>query len=207
MLGHGLLKSSTTWSKRTHPPMPATPSDEHLARGVQAGRAADLALLVERHHSLLLGFLYRLTGGDRALAEDLAQETFLRLLRRIDQFQPARPFKPWLYAIAVNAARDHYKSADARHTETLADDYDAPDPHTPAEAALAADEWGQVVAAVRGLPLHQREVVLLRYADDLSLQDIALALSIPVGTVKSRLSLALGRLRAHLAPAASEEHA
>jgi RNA polymerase sigma-70 factor (ECF subfamily) len=178
--------------------MAALPPDEQLARGVQAGRPADLALLVERHHGPLLGFLYRLTGGDRALAEDLTQETFLRLLRRIDQFQPARPFKPWLYAIAVNAARDHYKSADARHTEALPEDYDAPDPAPPADAVLVAEAWEQVAAAVRTLPLHQREVLVLRYADDLPLQDIALVLGIPIGTVKSRLSLALGRLRAAL---------
>jgi RNA polymerase sigma-70 factor, ECF subfamily len=185
--------------------MPAMPSDEQLARGVQAGRASDLALLVERHHSPLLGFLYRLTGGDRPLAEDLAQETFLRLLRGIHQFQPARPFKPWLYAIAVNVGRDHYKSADARHTDSLTEDYDAPDPLTPVEAALAAEAWQQVAAAVSALPLHQREVVVLRYADDLPLNEIAAILSLPVGTVKSRLSLALGRLRAQLAPAAEEE--
>jgi RNA polymerase sigma-70 factor, ECF subfamily len=182
------------------------PSDEQLAHGVQAGRASDLALLVERHHSPLLGFLYRLTGGDRPLAEDLAQETFLRLLRGIHQFQPARPFKPWLYAIAVNVSRDHYKSADARHTDSLAEDYDAPDPRTPMEATLAAEQWQQVAKAVGTLPLHQREVVVLRYADDLPLNEIAAILRLPVGTVKSRLSLALGRLRAQLAPAATEEH-
>lgn len=204
MLGHSLLTTHPDWTQRVPPAMPAMPSDEQLARGVQAGRPTDLALLVERHHSPLLGFLYRLTGGDRPLAEDLAQETFLRLLRRMDQYQPARPFKPWLYAIAVNAARDHFKSADARRTDALAEDFDAPASHTPAETALAADEWRQVAAAVRGLPLHQREVVLLRYTDDLSLTDIAAVLNIPVGTVKSRLSLALGRLRAHLAPAVEE---
>jgi RNA polymerase sigma factor (sigma-70 family) len=178
--------------------MPAATTDEQLARGVQAGAAADLARLVERHHSPLLGFLYRLTGGDRPLAEDLAQETFLRLLRHIDQFQPGRPFKPWLYAIAVNTARDHYKSADSRHTEALAPDFDAPGSETPVEAALRAEEWQRVARAVRGLPLHQREVVVLRYVDDLPLQAIAEVLNVPTGTVKSRLSLALGRLRAAL---------
>jgi RNA polymerase sigma-70 factor (ECF subfamily) len=186
--------------------MPSLLSDEQLARGVQAGRADDLALLVERHHGPLLGFLYRLTGGDRPLAEDLAQESFLRLLRGIHQFEPARPFKPWLYAIAVNAARDHFKSADARCTESLADDFDAPDPSTPLETTLDAEAWRQVADAVRALPLHQREVVVLRYADDLPLSQIAEVLNIPVGTVKSRLSLALGRLRARLTPASEDAH-
>ena len=201
MLSHRFIPAYAAPIQRPVPALPATPTDEHLARGVQAGRSDDLALLVERHHSPLLGFLYRLTGGDRPLAEDLAQETFLRLLRRIGQYQPARAFKPWLYAIAVNTARDHYKSADARHTDTMAPDFDAPAVGTPVETALAAETWQQVVAGVRALPLHQREVVVLRYADDLSLQEIAEVLAIPVGTVKSRLSLALGRLRAGLAVA------
>src|SRR5512147_3215993 len=97
-------------------------TDEQLARRVQRGHISDLTLLVERHHSPLLGFLYRLTGGDRALAEDLTQESFLRALRSIQQYQPSRRFKPWLYAIAVNVARDHFKRADTRYAVTLTDD-------------------------------------------------------------------------------------
>jgi RNA polymerase sigma-70 factor, ECF subfamily len=199
MLSHRLIPAYALYTQRPVLALPATPTDEHLARGVQAGHSADLALLVERHHSPLLGFLYRLTGGDRPLAEDLAQETFLRVLRRIGQYQPARAFKPWLYAIAVNAARDHYKSADARQTDSMAPDFEAPADGTPVEIALAAETWQQVVAGIRALPLHQREVVVLRYADQLSLQQIAEVLAIPLGTVKSRLSLALSRLRAELA--------
>lgn len=175
------------------------PSDEQLAQGVQAGARDDLAALVTRHHSPLLGFLYRLTGGDRPLAEDLVQEVFLRVLRSIGQYHPARPFKPWLYAVAVNAARDHYKRAETRRTEALPPDYDAPGEPSPLAAVTAAETWAQVAAAVRALPEPQREVLLLRYSEDLSLAEIAEVLAIPVGTVKSRLSVALGRLRAHLA--------
>src|SRR3989304_58224 len=65
-------------------------TDEQIARSVQQGRIDDLALLVERHHSSLLGFLYRMTGGDRALAEDLVQDTFLHVLRSIRQYRPAQ---------------------------------------------------------------------------------------------------------------------
>lgn len=176
------------------------PSDEQLALGLQSGNSDALTGLVERHHSPLLGFLYRLTGGDRALAEDLVQETFLRVLRSIGQFHPGRPFKPWLYAIATNIARDHFKQAEMQHADSASDSEaqweSAGDPADGPEARLLIDgEARQVAAAVTALPLHQREAVILRYYQDLSLADIASALDVPVGTVKSRLNLGLKRLR------------
>ncbi len=170
-------------------------SDEQLARNVQRGRTADLAALVERHHSSLLGFLYRLTGGDRPLAEDLTQEAFLRALRSIRQYRLAQRFKPWLYAIAVNAARDHFKRADTRYAATVSDD-DLLGLVAPIEWDDAPVDAGQqVAAALAALPAHQREAIILRYYQDLSLAEIAEVLAIPIGTVKSRLSLGLRQLR------------
>jgi RNA polymerase sigma-70 factor (ECF subfamily) len=173
-------------------------TDEQLARRVQRGHTSDLALLVERHHSPLLGFLYRLTGGDRALAEDLTQETFLRALRSIRQYQTSRPFKPWLYAIAVNVARDHFKRAETRHAVTLTDDelLALPDP-IDLDETIEFD-GPRLIAAMMALPVRQREAIILRYDQDLSLAEIAAVLSIPIGTVKSRLSLGLRRLRQQL---------
>lgn len=170
-------------------------SDEDLARGIQRGIKVDLTRLVERHHGPLLGFLYRMTGGNRPLAEDLAQETFLRVLRGIGQYQYPRPFKPWLYGIATNLARDHYKQAEMRHTISMPErtpeiEADAP------EASLLEDiEAQQVAFAITSLPAHQREAVVLRYYQELSLAEIADVLNVPVGTVKSRLSLGLKQLR------------
>jgi RNA polymerase sigma-70 factor (ECF subfamily) len=174
----------------------AEAADEHLARDAQRGSLEAVTRLVERHHGPLLGFLYRLTAGDRPLAEDLVQETFTRMLHRFHQYRPAQPFKPWLYAIAVNLARDHFKRADTRRTQALPADYDAPGEPSPLQALLADETWRAVAALVRSLPAHQREVLLLRYVEDLSLEDIARIAGIPVGTVKSRLSIALARLRA-----------
>jgi RNA polymerase sigma-70 factor (ECF subfamily) len=166
-----------------------------LARSIQRGEAEALNTLVERHHSPLLGFLYRLTGGDRALAEDLAQEAFLRVLRSIEQYAHPRPFKPWLYAIATNTARDYFKRADTRYTDSMAEDFDSPADDPPDAHLLAAEDARQVAAAMAALPDHQRETVVLRYYQDLSLNEIAEALDVPVGTVKSRLSLGLKRMR------------
>ncbi len=172
--------------------------DENLMLGIQQGNRGDLSALVERHHSPLLGFLYRMTGGDRSLAEDMVQETLLRLLRSIDQYQYPRPFKPWLYTIATNLVRDHYKRAEIRHTQSMPDDsveYLRYLDDGPEDVVLFGDETQQVILAMRRLPEHQREAVILRYFQELSLAEIAEILDVPVGTVKSRLSLGLGRLR------------
>src|ERR1051326_8279242 len=84
-------------------------SDEQVLVAVMAGDQVAFAALVTRHHAPLLGYLYRLVGGDRLLAEDLVQETFLRMLRQ-RTCPPDRPFKPCLYTIAANLARTHLKS-------------------------------------------------------------------------------------------------
>ncbi len=173
-------------------------SDEQLARNVQRGGTADLAVLVERHHSALLGYLYRMTGGDRPLAEDLTQEAFLRALRSIQQYRVTQRFKPWLYAIAVNAARDHFKRAEIRYAATLDDEnlLGLADPIELDDTPPVSG--GQIAAALAALPVQQRETIILRYYQDLSLAEISEALAIPIGTVKSRLSLGLRQLRARL---------
>lgn len=173
-------------------------SDEQLAFGIQRGRADDLTLLVERHYGPLLGFLFRLTGGDRVLAEDLTQETFLRMLSNIDTYRYPRPLKPWLYAIAVNLTRDHFKQAEFRHTDSVPTHFDIPVANTPETELVTNEETQRVAAAMNHLPLLQREAILLRYFHDLSLDEISQVLQVPVGTVKSRLSLGLKRLKERL---------
>src|SRR5579875_1676794 len=88
---------------------------------ILAGDQAALAVLVTRHHAPLLGYLYRLVGGDRPLAEDLVQETLLHVLQQ-RAYPAQRLFKPWLYTIATNLARDHFKSAAVRKRGQTGDD-------------------------------------------------------------------------------------
>jgi RNA polymerase sigma-70 factor, ECF subfamily len=175
-------------------------SDEQLAREAQHDQDDCLRELIERHHALLFGFLYRLTGGKRALAEDLTQDAFLNAIQSLHQYQYPRPFKPWLYAIASNRARDYFKLADSRRTtdflEEVWDDFPAGDrTEMPEERLLEQIEIQRLVAVMRRMPYLQREVLVLRYSQDLSLAVIAEILNIPLGTVKSRISLGLGHLR------------
>jgi RNA polymerase sigma-70 factor, ECF subfamily len=171
-------------------------TDEELALGVQQGSREDFTMIMDRHYSPLLGYLYRMCGGTRTLAEDMVQETFLRLLRGIRLYQPTRPFKPWLYAIATNIARNHYALADTRHTSNLVKEADYfSDDESTEETVISGQAAEAVLGALGQLPPHQREVVVLFYYQELSQKEIADTLHIPVGTVKSRLSLGLRRLR------------
>ena len=173
-------------------------SDELLAQGVQQGQQPHLTVLVERYHAPLLRFLLRMSHENRQLAEDLVQETFLRLLASISHYHYPRPFRPWLYTIARNLLRDHLKRADTWRTGSLPDDEidhwqsKLPEPDT---AVATQETHQQIVVTMQQLPHRQKEAILLRYVEDLSLQEISDILNIPVGTVKSRLSLGLKRLR------------
>jgi RNA polymerase sigma-70 factor (ECF subfamily) len=173
----------------------STGTDEQLAQQLQNGDRAALAALVERHYDPLLGYLYRLARGDRPLAQDLAQETFLHALRGIAHYTYPRPFKPWLYAIATNLARNHYNRADTRRTDNTDEDAEYGAEDAPDSELFERDEAQAVIAALDSLPDHQREVIVLYFYQSLSQQAIAETLAIPLGTVKSRLSIGVSRLR------------
>ncbi len=92
------------------------PTDEELVRAWQRGDVEALETLVRRYHAPLVAHLYRVLG-DTHLAEDLAQETFLRLVRDVQTYRYPRPFRPWFYAIAHHLVSNHYASAYARRVE------------------------------------------------------------------------------------------
>ena len=175
-------------------------SDEALMSAVMNGKSTALAMLVERYHGPLLGYVYRLVGGDRPLAEDIVQETFLRILQK-SGYQAGRPFKPWLYAIATNLVRDHFKSAAVRRTISQAnhDEELARQEYATAgspEVALSNLEQGyEIAAALSRLGEEYRAALVLRFYHGLSLQEIADVLHIPLGTVKSRLYVGTHHLR------------
>lgn len=170
-------------------------SDEDLFREWQQGGAGALEALVLRHHAPLLAHLYRMTGDVHA-AEDLVQETFLRLVREAGAYRYPRPFLPWLYTIARNLARNEWQSAYRRRVS----------PGEPVERAATGEpgpaEWLErwerrqgILRALSALTCEQREVLSLRYGRELSVEETAAVLGIPPGTVKSRVFTALRRLR------------
>lgn len=194
---HGVMSYQSVAADRVHDGDDDV-EDHQLARQAQRGSRRAAGALIERHYDAIFGYLYRLSGGDRARAEDWTQETFLRALRSLATYDPQRAFTTWLYAIATNIVRDHAASADARRVSTAPDDaddrWDADDP--PLDASLIADADARAVAeALASLTDTQREAVVLVYYQGVSLREAADALGIPLGTVKSRLWYAIARLR------------
>lgn len=140
---------------------------------------------------------------DRALAEDLAQETLAKALTHVDQLRDPERLRSWLFGILANQWRDHLRALrPLLDIDTLDDEWPSPDP-TPDEACGRAQVAAQVRCAVARLPMGQRQVLTLVDLEEFSYAEVALALGIPIGTVMSRLCRARTALRAYLAPQAT----
>ncbi len=163
-------------------------SDEELMTLVARGDERALGALVERHAGRMHAHLVRMTGSGED-AEDLLQETWLRVARAARSFEPGRAVRPWLLGIASNLARDlHRRRAVRRRFASEAHDESEPAPARPLETLALRDRVGR-------LPDRLREVLWLRYHEDLSEAEMAEALGIPRGTVKSRLHGAIRELK------------
>jgi RNA polymerase sigma-70 factor, ECF subfamily len=179
-------------------------TDEQLLAQHSAGDQRAFAELIGRYQQELFAFLARFVS-DTAAADDLFQETFIQVHRNARSFDQNRRFRPWLFTIAANKARDHLRatgrhaaaSLDATtgqgsgdHSTTFVDLMDSGYAPPPGELSGAED-----VAAVRlvlgALPDHYREVLIMSYFHQFSYKEIADMLHIPLGTVKSRLHAAL----------------
>ncbi len=185
------------------PPTRSTISDEQLLQRYRSGQTPAFEELVERYRLELFHFLSRF-AGNRAAAEDLFQETFLQVHLSAETFDPQRRFRPWLFTIAANKARDYLRRNNRRQTPQLSAPVDeSGDDSRSFEDLLAGDfplppeevekqETQQLVKqVVSEMPDHLREVLLLAYFQQLAYKDIAEMLKIPLGTVKSRLHAAV----------------
>jgi RNA polymerase sigma-70 factor (ECF subfamily) len=172
--------------------------EEDAVRRCRRGDPSGLATLVELHQRKALRVAALITR-DAALAEDVVSEAFLLAFRRIGSFDPNRPFGPWFQRVVANEA---LKTVQRRGRERTADPEEDPfgaiedrGPR-PESWTLHAEDAGELRAALERLPPHHRAAVVLRYYAELSEAEIAEALAIPRGTVKSRLFNGLARLRA-----------
>lgn len=161
---------------------------------VQAGDLSALRELVARYERGLYNFLVRYTG-DAHLAEDLFQDTFLRLVERSERFDPERGFRPWLFSIAANLARDACRRREVRARpvgeEMLVE---RSEPEGPDVEAERREEMELVRLTLAKLPEDARSMVLLHFYQGLRYREIAEMLGVPVGTVKSRVHWAVDRL-------------
>lgn len=179
------------------------PTDEHLLAEYVKGDAAGFELLVRRHARELHQFALRFTMNGAA-ADDVVQETFLQLHTSAGTFDPKRRFKPWLFTIAANKARDYLRrrtrkrempldahvdsesASGQRFVDLFSADADTPD------TDLRVEERRRLVRdAIEQLNPRLREVLILGYYHRFPYKDIAEILDVPLGTVKSRLHAAV----------------
>jgi RNA polymerase sigma factor (sigma-70 family) len=167
---------------------------------VEAARGGDVdayAGLVERHRDVAFRTAYFVTRST-ADAEDAAQEAFVKAYYALGRFRAGEPFRPWLLRIVGNEARNRIRAAQRRERMALRLAHDRPSDDaapSPESAAIRRDALETLASALAALPERDRLVVSYRYLLELSEAETAAVLGIRPGTVKSRLSRALARLR------------
>ena len=185
---------------------PAGLSDNDLMTRLKEAPPAELAagfeVLVHRYKNAIVSFLFRYVGDPRT-AEDLAQEAFLRVFRKIAEYNSTAKFSTWLYTIASNLAKDEFKRR-ARHPAGSLDWESGPGADTTRNVPMAMaagtpgpeDELEQgevrerVALALKHLKEDDREILVLKDVQGMAYEEIARILDLPMGTVKSRISRA-----------------
>jgi RNA polymerase sigma-70 factor, ECF subfamily len=162
-------------------------TDAEYVKACGNGHPDDFRFLVQRYQGVLFGFLVRRLGGDRSLAEDAAQESLLRAFTALQKLKKPESFHCWLLGIAGRVAHEYRRAADrgVKTREVL-------------DTATTVPEQGEeypLEEAIAALPELHRRMILLRYFEDLSCQDIAERLNMPLGTVTKTLSRAYAQLR------------
>ncbi|MQA00230.1 MAG: sigma-70 family RNA polymerase sigma factor [Dehalococcoidia bacterium] len=177
---------------------PVVEADREAVRRCQAGEADAFRVVVERYANVLYGTAV-LMLGDRSEAEDALQEAFLSGWAGISGFDPDRPLRPWLVRILVNHILQRRRRRFLRVIPLPEAPLPIASPETgPELAAEQAWQRREVAVALAALPADAARIVVLRYFSELSLREVAEALEVPVGTVKSRLHRALEKLRTEL---------
>lgn len=173
--------------------------DREVAR-LRAGDPDALAELLARYQNRLYRYLLRIVR-ERAAAEDLFQQTWVRVAEGIRRYDPRRSFEAWLFSIAHNLAIDHLRRIRPASLDETSPSGESPYDQLAAggpdalHRALAEERAGLVLSAMEDLPTPYREVLCLRFEEEMKLDEIAVTLDAPLSTVKTRLRRGLERMR------------
>jgi RNA polymerase sigma-70 factor, ECF subfamily len=149
--------------------------------------------LYELHFQKIYRFVYSRVR-DQATAEDVTSEVFMKALRGIGRYQDTgRPFSAWLYQIAVNAVADRFRSA--RPTEDIEEQYDLSDGSSLEDVAAHRDEVRRIWSLVEALPRQQRTAMILKFQEDMKIEDIAVVMGKSAGAVKLLIHRGVTRIR------------
>lgn len=180
----------------------AAEGERDLVERARHGDVSAFEVLVRAHQAVAFRTAWIASGGADD-AEDAAQDGFMKAFAALPRFRAGAAFRPWLLAIVANEARNRRRSANRRvalalRTPRAATAAPTSEP-SPEAAVLAVEQRASLLEAIGRLPEADREVIAFRHLVELSEAETAAALGIPGGTVKSRLSRAMGRLRELLA--------
>ena len=183
------------------PDRPAVADPAEWVRRARAGDAQAFAVLVERHERMVLRTALRLLGRID-LAQDAAQDAFLRLHRHLGRFDESRELGPWLYRVVVNVCRDVARRGRGARLVALSDAASLASRSDGArerdEAVAVAEQRRLVQAALLTLPAREREAIVLRDIEGLSSEDVARILGTSAGTVRSQVSAARLKIKRYV---------
>ena len=168
-------------------------SDSELMRQVRGGRTVALATLFERHHTRVYGYCLRMTGN-RAAAEDLVQDVFMKMLKYKATFKDDSELVPWMFGIARNSCLAHLKRRASDHVPATALEEEPVD-EASQEEPVDERQSELVRQALLRLPAERREVLVLSRYEYKSYDEIARVLDCSVGAVKVRVHRAMKQLR------------
>jgi RNA polymerase sigma-70 factor (ECF subfamily) len=178
----------------------ADPVEADLLAKARGGNLLAFEEIVKRYERRVYGIALRIVRRHE-VADDVAQEAFMRAHQALESFDLERPFGPWICRITANLAINHVRSPEAREAPLPEGHAETPAPGRGALDLVLEREAQEVLQrALLGLPAEQRAVFALRTFEELSYREIADALGISIGTVMSRLSRARERLREALSP-------
>lgn len=174
------------------------PSDEFLMEKLREGDRSMLEPLIRRYERPLFAYACKILK-DRDRAQDVFQETFIRVFRRRSTYRTGARFRPWLYQICLNLCRDLLRKQTRQSETELKDELPLPDLRPgPEERSEKTAVAARVREAVTALPEKQRQVVILAQYQGLSYPEISEILKVPVGTIKSRMFHAVKKLAQEL---------
>jgi RNA polymerase sigma factor (sigma-70 family) len=184
--------------------------DEELMLAYRAGDAAAFDALYARHRGGVFRYLRRHTGN-AAVADELFQDIWMRLIDARGRYEPHAKFTTWLYTIAHNRLMDHFRAASRVQLASYDDPEDDPLDDVPANDPQPQDQLerkqtaARLLAALDALPAAQREAFVLQQEGELSVEEIATVTGVTRETAKSRLRYALAKLRASLRAPVEQE--
>ena len=171
--------------------------ESELVERARRGDSAAYEEIVQTYQGIAFRVAY-VIAGSAAEAEDAAQDAFVKAYRALGRFRPGAPFRPWLLRIVANEARNRRRSASRRESlalRTAAEQASGDAAPSPEAAVLVAERREALLQALNGLREEERDVIACRYLLELSEEETAQTLGLRRGTVKSRTSRGLARLR------------